>query len=532
MKFVIKNRGIKKNNLSAVQNRAKANSIFNSYTWILNSPLSILFFLLPVVSLAQIDALVATEMKPAIAELRDFISVANDAVNPADIKKNIEWADKAFAKRGFKTSLVENDSLPLFIAEKIFAKDLKTVMFYFHIDGQPVRPSEWSQKDPYISVLKENNGTGEFKAIDWEALQTKLDEEWRIYGRSTSDDKGPVIMFLHAFDMMQAKKQTPAFNIKIVLDPEEEKGSTGLKTALEKYKERFAADYLIVMDGPMHSSNIPTLTFGNRGGAGFSITTYGALTQLHSGHYGNYSPDPSFRLSKIIASMKDDQGRVLIKGFYDGITLDEETKKVLAAVPDNRQEINARLVIAEEEKVGANYQESLQYPSLTIQGMRAAVVGKGSGSIIPEESIAVFGIRLVPESDGARLVGLVKKHIEKLGYTVLDHPPTNEERLKYPQIVYFNGRAGSPAFRTEINSPMGTWLRKAMKDNFGKDPIIIRIMGGSVPIVPFVQALKIPAVLVPLVNVDNNQHSPNENLRLGNMATGMKVCWSILTSKM
>ena len=280
----------------------------------------------------------------------------------------------------------------------------------------------------------------------------------------------------------------------------------------------------------MHSSNIPTLTFGNRGGAGFTLTTYGALTQQHSGHFGNYSPDPSFLLSKIIASMKDDHGRVLIDGFYDGITLDNETKKILAAVPDNKKEINARLVIAEEEKVGNNYQESLQYPSLTIHGMRAAVVGKGAGSIIPEESVAVFGIRLVPETDGARMIGLVKKHIEKMGYTVLDHPPSNQERLKYPQIVYFNGRAGSPAFRTDINSPIGDWLRKSIKDNFSKDPVIIRIMGGSVPIVPFVQALHIPAVIVPLVNVDNNQHSPDENLRLGNLAMGIKICWSILSS--
>lgn len=257
-------------------------------------------------------------------------------------------------------------------------------------------------------------------------------------------------MFLHAYDIMRSKKQMPAFNIKIVLDTEEEKGSSGLKSALQKDKEQFVADYLIVMDGPMHSSNMPTLTFGNRGGAGFTLTTYGALTQQHSGHYGNYSPDPSFLLSKIIASMKDGQGRVLIDGFYDGIMLDEETKKILAAVPDNKKEINERLVIAEEEKVGMNYQESLQYPSLTIQGMRAAVVGKGSGSIIPEEAVAVFGIRLVPETDGSRMIALVKKHIEKLGYTVLDHSPGKEERLKYAQIVFFSGRAGSPAFRTEV----------------------------------------------------------------------------------
>ena len=491
--------------------------------------------LLPFLGIAQnsgTNDLIAKQMLQAIAELRDFVAIPNDAVNPADIKKNIEWSHKAFVKRGFKTSLVVNGDLPIFVAERTFAKGLKTVMFYFHIDGQPVRPNEWNQKDPFISVLKESDAKGEFKEIDWRALDTKVNDEWRIFGRSTSDDKGPIVMFLQALDIMQANKQQPAFNIKIVLDTEEEKGSPGLDETLKKYKEQFKADYLIVMDGPMHSSNIPTLTFGNRGGASVTITTYGAFTQLHSGHYGNYSPDPSFRLAKIIASMKDDQGRVLIDGFYDGITLNKETKKILAAVPDNKKEINERLVIAEEEKVGNNYQESLQYPSLTIHGMKAAVVGKGGGSIIPEEAVAVFGIRLVPETDGQRMIELVKKHIKKLGYTVLDHSPTKEERLQYPRIVYFNGRAGSPAYRTEINSPAGNWLRKSIKDNFGTDPVIIRIMGGSVPIVPFVQILNIPAILVPLVNVDNNQHSPNENLRLGNLRIGMKICLSILTSSL
>lgn len=482
------------------------------------------------VSPPRMDALVEKQLWTAIDELSAYVALPNDAVNPDDILKNIAWTEKALAKRGFQSTVLKTNSLPLVLAEKTFPKATQTVLFYFHLDGQPVRANEWNQKDPFVTVLKEKTGPGAYKELSSDLPKTTVNDEWRLFGRSTSDDKGPIIMMLNALDILQAEKQTPSFNVKIIIDTEEEKGSAGLKSALASYQNKLQADYMVVMDGPMHSSNIPTLTFGCRGNAGFTITTYGAITQQHSGHFGNYSPNPAFRLARLITSMKDEQGRVLIPGFYDGITFDDETKKIMAAVPDNKQDINRNLLIAEEEKVGNNYQESLQYPSLNIRGMKAAVVGKGSGTIIPEEAVASFDIRLVPETDGKRMVELVRKHIEKQGFTVLDHVPTPEERLKYAQIVFFEGNAGTPAFRTDINEPMGLWLRKAMTDGFGKAPVVIRIMGGTVPVVPFIQALKVPAVIVPLVNMDNNQHSPNENLRLGNLRTGIKTCLSILTT--
>ncbi|WP_246000854.1 M20/M25/M40 family metallo-hydrolase [Pontibacter diazotrophicus] len=476
------------------------------------------------------DAMVARQMLPALEELKDYVSIPNDAVNPEDIQENVQWAEKAFAKRGFQTSVLKNARLPLFLAEMSFPKASKTVMFYFHLDGQPVRADEWQQEDPFRMVLREKGADGAYEDINWNLLQSTINDEWRVFGRSSSDDKGPIIMLLQALDMLQSERQSPPFNIKVVLDPEEEKGSPGLKETLEKHKDRFQADYLIVMDGPMHASNIPTLTLGCRGSVGFTLATYGPITPQHSGHYGNYAPNPGFLLAKVIASMKDEQGRVLVDGFYNGIAFDEEALKVMAAVPDNKEEINARLVIAEEEKVGNNYQESLQYPSLNIRGMQSAVVGKGAATIVPDEAVALLDIRLVPETEAKRMVSLVDSHIQKQGYTVLNHAPTTEERLRYPQIVFMQSSGGTPAFRTDVNAPISVWLRKALANSYKKEPVVIRMMGGTVPVVSFVQALDVPAVLVPLVNVDNNQHSPDENLRLGNLRMGMKTCLSILTS--
>lgn len=496
----------------------------------------LLGLLVPIVSQAQklttqrMDALVDKQMWTAIDELSNYVALPNDAVNPDDIQKNIAWTETAFAKRGFQTSVLKTVRLPLVLAEKKFPKASQTVLFYFHLDGQPVRANEWKQKDPFVTVLKEKTNSGDYADLSTNLPKTTVNDEWRLFGRSTSDDKGPIIMMLNALDIMQAQQQTPPFNVKIIIDSEEEKGSPGLKGALDAYKDKLGADYMIVMDGPMHSSNLPTLTFGCRGNAGFTITTYGPVTPQHSGHFGNYAPNPAFRLARLIASMKDEQGRVLIPGFYDGITFDDESRKIMAAVPDKKQDINRTLQIAEEEKVGSNYQESLQYPSLNIRGMKSAVVGQGAGTIVPNEAVASFDIRLVPETDGKHMVDLVRKHIEKQGFTVLDHAPTTEERLRYSQIVFFEGDAGTPAFRTNTNAPMGVWLRKALTDSFGKDPVVIRIMGGTVPVVPFIQALNVPAVIVPLVNMDNNQHSPNENLRLGNLRTGLKTCLAILTT--
>ncbi|WP_245859832.1 M20/M25/M40 family metallo-hydrolase [Spirosoma aerolatum] len=386
---------------------------------------------------AKMDALVDKRMWPAIDELSEYVALPNDAINPADITKNIAWTERAFTKRGFQTRVLQTNSLPVVLAEKTFPKATKTVLFYFHLDGQPVRANEWNQKDPFVTVLKEKDGSGQYKALAGDLPKTTVNDEWRLFGRSTSDDKGPIIMLLTALDIVQAEGKTPPYHVKVIIDTEEEKGSSGLKGALAAHKDKLRTDYMIVMDGPMHSSNIPTLTFGCRGNAGFTITTYGPITQQHSGHFGNYAPNPAFRLARLITSMKDEQGRALIPGFYDGISFDEATQKIMAAVPDKKEEINKTLLIADEEKVGHNYQESLQYPSLNIRGMKAAVVGKGSGTVIPEEAVASFDIRLVPETDGQRMIDLVRKHIEKQGFTVLDHAPTPEERLTYSQIVFF-----------------------------------------------------------------------------------------------
>ena len=185
-------------------------------------------------------------------------------------------------------------------------------------------------------------------------------------------------------------------------------------------------------------------------------------------------------------------------------------------------------MIASPDRVGNNYQESLQYPSLNIRGLNSGWVKKEARTIIPDQAIAEIDVRLVLESDGYRLHQLVRKHIESLGYKVLDRRPTKEERLNYDKIVTFDSKVSYPAFRTDINSDLGKWLSKSLTKTFGKTPVKKRTSGGSVPISPFVSILNIPAVGVPTVNKDNNQHSPNENIKVSNYINGIRTFIGIL----
>ena len=333
-------------------------------------------------------------------------------------------------------------------------------------------------------------------------------------------------------DILNDHKIQPNFNLKVILDFEEELGSPQLPKAVLANKEKLAADMLVIFDGPRHLSNQPTLSYGARGIATISLEVFGPRKPLHSGNYGNYAPNPAVKLSQLLSTMWKDDGRVAIKGWYDGITITDDVKKILQKVPDDEQQIQKDFGISHTDNIGNNFQEAIQYPALGILGLEAAWVGKERRTIIPATAIAELNIRLVKETDGDKMVSQVKQHIINQGYYLVDDQPTEKERMTKKNIARFNAEVSYDAFRTEYNTEIGGWLRRGMRKAFGKDPIQIRTMGGSIPISPFVSTLGIPAVSVPTVNPDNNQHSPNENIRLGNYIDGIKTITAILMEKL
>ncbi|SDD42992.1 Acetylornithine deacetylase/Succinyl-diaminopimelate desuccinylase [Algoriphagus faecimaris] len=477
----------------------------------------------------QLDEMTERHWQLGLSLLQEIVAIPNDAAKAEQIEPNIQWTENQFTQRGWQTMRLKTEGVPLLLVQKEQQGAEKTVLFYFHMDGQAIDSSKWDQANPYQGVLKKQNGNGSWDSLPLSLLHKEYDSEWRIFARSTSDDKGPVAMFLTGWDAISEAGLSPNYSIKIIFDFEEEQGSPNLPAAVIKHQKDLKADLMLIMDGPRHISNEPTLTYGARGISEMTLTTYGPRVPQHSGHYGNYAPNPALMLSQLLASMKDENGRVSIPGFYDGINLSEEEMAILNAVPDDETTIKRKIGIARTDQVGNSYQESIQYPSLNIRGMSSAWVGPEARTIVPATAVAELDMRLVPESDPIRLFELIETHIKNQGFYIIDREPTEEERQIHPKILSMKKSISYQAFRTPMDSEAGAWLRKAMKRAFEKEPVQIRISGGSIPISPFVDALGIPAVTIPTVNADNNQHSPNENIRLGNYKEGIKTIISVLT---
>jgi acetylornithine deacetylase/succinyl-diaminopimelate desuccinylase-like protein len=481
------------------------------------------------------DQVVLKSTQASFKEYFELLSMPNDAIVPADIVKNAVWLDAAFARRGFVTRQLPNTGKPLVYAE--YPKQVagaKTVLFYMHFDGQPVLPEQWAQKSPWQAVVKQRNAAGAWEVVATDRLTAdKLDPELRVFARASSDDKGPIMMFLAAFDALKASGLEPGINVKVLLDSEEEKGSPTIDKVATEHKALLRSDGILIHDGPMHASGKPTLVFGNRGNTTVTLTVYGPKSPLHSGHYGNYVPNPAQRLASLLASMKDDDGRVTIAGYYDRVKFTEAERKMLAEVDDNEAALKKRVGIAKPDLVGRNYQEALQYPSLNIRGMAAAAIGDKVANIVPNKAIAEFDVRTTPEAGPEFLFGLIEAHIKSRGWYLAKGEPTDTERATYDKIASLSLGRGSHAARTPIDSPLGAWVSGALAQAAGHDGaatslVRIRMMGGSVPTDKLVDALNVPFVIAPLVNGDNNQHSYDENLRVGNYVDGVRVFTRLL----
>jgi len=460
---------------------------------------------------------------------RELLRLPNDAHVPEDIQKLLAFLEARFEERGFTTErLPTEEGSPVLLAERGREDTEGTLLVYLQADGQPVDPSAWEQPDPFEPVLKARAGDGSWSPLPWERLEGEIDPEWRIFARSAADSKGPIAQFLSAIEILEAAGAEPAASLKVVVDTEEEMGSPGLPDLVRRFRERLAADGLVIFDGPPHLSGEPTLKFGARGIATATLTTYGPRVPQHSGHFGNYAPNPVFRMAEILSSFKDDAGRVQIPGWYDGIELDPSTLEALDAVPDDEEAIQRDLEVAMTDSVAPTLQRALQYPSLNVRGIRAGWVGDEVRTIIPATAVAEIDIRLVAESDPRRLIRLLREQVESLGYTVLSREPTREEALTHPRIATLTHQISYGAFRTSFDSELGRWLRRGMERTHGEEPILLRTSGGSIPISPFVNTLGIPAVSVPTVNPDNNQHSPNENLKVGAFLEGIRTIAGVL----
>jgi len=480
-------------------------------------------------TMEQIREATSKQMPVALGELRDFLRLANDGKVPEEVQRNLEWCRQSLTRRKFEVRELRSGNVPYLFGQRLMNKKLPWILVYMQIDGQPARGLEWDQKDPFEAELKTTQD-GKWTAIDW---KSPIDPAARIFARSASDSKGPAQAFLSALDILDQRRVAPTVNIKVILDFQEEMGSPTLPALVSAHAELLSAKLVLIMDGARHVSNLPTLNFGARGIASIRLTVFGPTVELHSGQYGNFAPNPVFQLGRLLGEMKDEQGRVLIPGFYDGVTISEDERRALNGTPNDDAALIRRIGVAHAEGVAPTYEESLQYPSLNVRGLQAAATGEDVRGVIPAEAVAEIDLRLVPETDGERMVKLVRDFVLSKGFHLVDSLPTANDREKFDKLASFTYRLGSKPFRTDLNSPAGQWLDKAMTRTFGQGKYVRqRTTGGSQPIEPFITTLGIPAISVRFPNADNNIHAANENLTIGCFDEGLRMCVGILTERM
>ncbi len=468
----------------------------------------------------------AQHERQIVDELLQLVAIPNVAGADADMRRNADHLATLFTRRGFTVETSDGAGSPVVLATLDVPSPRGVMTLYLHYDGQPVDAAEWTRCQPFAPCLHGPSGP-----IPDAADRTTFDPEWRVYGRSASDDKGPIVAVLNAVEALRAVGSGPAWSLRVVLDGEEEAGSANFRRFAATRAGTLAGDLAIMLDGPRHPSGRPTLYFGVRGSAGLVLTTYGAKRDLHSGNYGNWAPDPSMRLARLLASMKDETGRVTIDGFYDEVTpLSPSDLAALQEMPNIESALRKDFLVAQPEQPELRLERKLNEPTLSILAMEAGGgLSAPRRSAIPATASARIEMRLVNGLDPARQRGLVVAHVRKQGYFVVENrEPTDDERVTHSLIARVDPGGGSTAPRVSMDDPMTRAVVNALTAG-GRSIVRLPTLGGGMPFATFSSQLKMPTVGLSIVNHDNNQHGADENLRLQNLWEGIEMMAAIMT---
>ncbi len=448
----------------------------------------------------------------------EFVGIPNVSRDTPNVRRNAEHLLGMLKKRGMNAKLLEVPDAPALVyGELIQPGASSTYVFYGHYDGQPVDPKEWATP-PFEPTLRDSRLDKRGKIVSLPAPGESLNPEWRLYARAAADDKAPIMAMLAALDALQSAGIQPRANLKFVFDGEEEIGSPNLARLLRAHRDLLQANLWIICDGPEHPSGRQTIVFGVRGAQGLEITLYGANRELHSGHYGNWAPNPAMMLAQLLASMKDADGRILVPGFYDGVApLSDIDRAALDAFPDNDADQMRNLALARTEGGSKRLIELITLPSLNIRGISSGRTGAQAANVIPTTATASIDIRLVKGMTRERAVASLISHIENQGYHVITTEPDETTLLAHERVARVVVETGGyNAARTPMDLPAAQKLISTLER--ARPPLILQpTFGGSLPLVVIEEALNSPTITVATVNHDNNQHTKNENLRLGNL---------------
>lgn len=479
----------------------------------------------------QVENAATQSARALLPEFLEFLRLPNvTSRSTADIRKNATWLETRLKGHGWAARQLPDGDTPMVWGsyEKAGPK-APTVLFYAHMDGQPVKAAEWHQPDPFTPVLRECKSATDCRDVSLKRLDDGITPDLRLFARSAADDKAPIMMLVGALDSLRIQGKRPAVNIRLIVDSHEEGGPPTLADVIRSNRKDLQADAIVILDGPKHPSNRPTLVYGHRGGGVLNIVIHGPDHALHSGHYGNYIPNPAQNLARLLNSLKNADGRVAVPGYYEGADPAFVSAATSARVPDDEAALLRETGVARAESFISSYRDAMSKPSLNLIGLDAGTGRALDRSIIPVDATASFDLRTVPGIAFDSEMAKIRNFVEHQGYHLVTGEPTNDDRAKYPLLASISGRSLSDAVFTDPRSRVGQWARSALTEAFGTAPVEIPIMGGSVPSGPLVQQLKAPLILLPLVNADNNQHAADENLRLDSFVDGIRTLQALLT---
>ena len=469
----------------------------------------------------QVDAWRAAHEQEIIAQFDSLLRFPSVAANPSGTAAAAAFLEQQLRSRGFDARLLTVPQAPPVVFGSLTTPGAaRTVVFYAHYDGQPVTLSQWATP-PFEPVLRTGTLGAGGRVVDLATAAPPYDGEWRLYGRSTGDDKVSEIAFLAAFDALKALGKKPSVNIKVVWEGEEEAGSPHLRDILRANRGALASDLWLIGDGPVHQSGRPLLYFGARGTTGFDATIYGPIHALHDGHYGNWVPNPAAMVAELIAELRTPDGRVRIPGFMRDVRPETRAEReAIAALPPVESELKDEFQIGRSESPGS-LMDALMRPALNVRGIRAGSVGGAATNAIPVDAEVSMDFRLVPNQKPATVRAQLEAFLRSKGWTIVTDTPDSATRRAHAKIIKLDWDVGYAAFRSSMSSPAARAVIAAAGRASDRPVAVVPTLGGSVPLYVFDDLFHEPLAGLPVANHDDNQHAANENIRLQNIWDGI-----------
>jgi acetylornithine deacetylase/succinyl-diaminopimelate desuccinylase-like protein len=464
-----------------------------------------------------------------VDEFVTLLSIPNIARDRDNIQRNAEAIATMMGKRGIVAKLVSvPGGNPIVFGEIRTPGATRTIAFYAHYDGQPLDAKEWTSP-PFEPTLRDKPLEDGGRAIPLPPAGTPFDPEWRLYARGAADDKAPIVALMTAVDAIRAAGLTFKANVKFAFEGEEEAGSANLEATLAAHTDLFAADLWLMCDAPVYQTRQQSIIFGARGLTRVDITVYGPRSELHSGHYGNWAPNPAMMLARLLTSMKDDNGRILIDHFYDDVEpLGPVEKRALAEAPAIDADLMRQLWLGSTEGAPRTLNELITVPSLNIRGLASARTGAEASNVIPASATVTIDVRMAKGMDGRKTGEQIADHVRRQGFFVVDREPTAEERRAHPKVAkVVIGRPGVGS-RTPMDLPISQEVIRTVESVRGR-AVKLPTMGGTMPLDAIERPLGTRTIVIPIGNHDNNQHSFDENLRIQNLWDGIELMAALLT---